>query len=145
MKLSQLTLRALAGTYMLMMKTQAVHWNVSGPLFKSVHDLTETQYEDLFSAVDDLAERIRALGIAAPMNFSMMKEQTDINPFEANPLPPEDMIGALVLDNETLAAELTAGAKAAGEFGDPATEDLFVERLRVQQKNAWMLRALLAY
>lgn len=142
--LAKLTQKALAGSYVLMVKTQAVHWNVAGPLFKSVHDLTEDQYNDLFVAIDDLAERIRALGLKAPMSFNTMAAETEVQAFDEKPLIAEKMISALAADHELLSKELAAGAKAAAEIGDPATEDMFVERLRVHQKHAWMLRALIA-
>lgn len=140
--LSQMILRVLSGTYVLMIKTQAVHWNVSGPLFKPVHDLMEEHYNDLFAAIDDLAERIRALGLKAPMNYQTMQEGTDIKAFSDDTLNTGQMITALAADHELIASELAAGIEAAGEIGDPATEDLFTERLRVHQKNAWMLRAM---
>lgn len=140
--LSQMILRALSGTYVLMIKTQAVHWNVAGPMFKPVHDMTEEHYEDLFKAIDDLAERIRALGLRAPMNYQTMENGTDLKPFSDDRLTTGQLITALAADHELLAAELASGIKAAAEIGDPATEDLLTERLRVHQKNAWMLRAM---
>jgi len=143
-ELGQMVLRILSGSYVLMLKTQAVHWNISGPLFKSVHDLTEDQYQDLFVAIDDLAERIRALGLKAPMNYEAMKDRTDLEAFDHQTLSSGQMIAALAAGHELLATELTAGVKAAGEKGDPATEDLFTERLRIHQKQALMLRAMIA-
>lgn len=140
--LSEMVLRILSGSYVLMIKTQAVHWNVSGPLFKSVHDMTEEQYNDLFAAIDDLAERIRALGLKAPMNFDAMQNGTDIRSFGDHSLTTGEMIKALAADHELIASELVAGIKAAGELGDPATEDMFTERLRIHQKHAWMLSAM---
>ena len=140
--LAQMILRALSGTYVLMIKTQAVHWNVAGPLFKPVHDMTEEHYEDLFKAIDDLAERIRALGLRAPMNYQTMENGTDLKPFSDDRLTTGQLITALAADHELLAAELASGIKAASEIGDPATEDLLTERLRTHQKNAWMLRAM---
>lgn len=142
-ELSQAVLRILSGSYVLMIKTQAVHWNITGPLFKSVHDLTEDQYTDLFEAIDVLAERIRALGIKAPMGYDQMQDGTDLKPFDADNLAADQMIAALAADHELLATEMAAGVKIASEFGDPATEDLFTERLRIHQKHAWMLRAML--
>ena len=143
-QLGQQVLRILSSTYVLMTKTQAVHWNVSGPLFKSVHDLTEDQYTDLFEAIDDLAERIRALGLRAPMNYAAMQNGTDLEAFEGKPISAGDMLRALAADNELIASELVQVIKAASEKGDPATEDLFTERLRIHQKNTWMLRAMIA-
>jgi starvation-inducible DNA-binding protein len=143
-ELGQLVLRILSGSYVLMLKTQAVHWNIAGPLFKSVHDLTEDQYQDLFAAIDDLAERIRALGLKAPMNYEAMKDRTDLEAFDHQTLDAGQMIAALAAGHELLATELAAGVKVASEKGDPATEDIFTERLRIHQKHAWMLRAMIA-
>ncbi|MEM1087873.1 MAG: DNA starvation/stationary phase protection protein [Pseudomonadota bacterium] len=143
-KLAKAVLEGLSSSYVLMVKTQGVHWNVSGPLFKSVHDLTEDQYDDLFEAIDDIAERIRALGLRAPMTYEEMAEMTDIEPFTTAPLETGQMIEALATDHQALATHLARGAKLAAEIGDPASEDLFVERLRIHEKHAWMLRALLA-
>lgn len=141
--LGNLVVNILSGTYVLMVKTQAVHWNVSGPLFKSVHDLTEDQYNDMFAAIDVLAERIRALGLKAPMNYGDLEGRTELTSFEPG-VPGADMLVAtLARDHDTLARELAAGAKVSGQLGDPATEDLMIERLRVHQKHAWMLRAMI--
>lgn len=142
--LGQVVLRILSGSYVLMMKTQAVHWNVTGPMFKSIHDMTEEQYNELFVAIDDLAERIRALGLKAPMNYNSLQDRTQISSFENEVMEADQMIAALASDHELLATELTAGAQVASEKGDPATEDMMVERLRAHQKMAWMLRALSA-
>ena len=132
------------GSYVLMIKTQAVHWNVTGPMFKSIHDMTEEHYNDLFVAVDDLAERIRALGLKAPMNYDALQDRTQISSFENDAMDANQMIAALASDHELLATELIAGAQVAADKGDPATEDMMVERLRAHQKMAWMLRALSA-
>lgn len=142
--LGQVVLRILSGSYVLMIKTQAVHWNVTGPMFKSIHDMTEEHYNDLFVAVDDLAERIRALGLKAPMNYDALQDRTQISSFENDAMDANQMIAALASDHELLATELTAGAQVAADKGDPATEDMMVERLRAHQKMAWMLRALSA-
>lgn len=141
--LGQIVLRILSGSYVLMIKTQAVHWNITGPLFKSVHDMTEDQYKDLFAAVDDLAERIRALGLKAPMNYEALQDRTRISSFDHNTLKANEMIAALATGHDTLASELAVGAQIAADKGDPATEDILVERLGIHQKQAWMLRALL--
>ncbi|MEM7491891.1 MAG: DNA starvation/stationary phase protection protein [Pseudomonadota bacterium] len=143
-KLAKDVLEILSSSYVLMVKTQGVHWNISGPMFKSVHDLTEEQYDDLFEAIDDIAERIRALGLRAPMTYEEMAEMTEIQPFTKSLLSAGQMIQALAADNEVLATHLAKAAKSAADIGDPASEDLFVERLRKHEKFAWMLRTLLA-
>jgi len=140
--LRELVLSALADSYVLMIKTQAVHWNITGPMFKSVHDLTEEQYDDLFEAIDDLAERIRALGLKAPMNYISMQDISVLEPFTGNTPSASELVETLARDNDTISRRLMAGIKAASEEGDPATEDIFTERLRAHQKAAWMLRAM---
>lgn len=140
--LGDLVLQAVSDSYVLMVKTQAVHWNVTGPLFKPVHDLTEDQYNDLFAAIDDLAERIRALGFKAPMSYTAMQQATSIEPFTKDAPTAGEMIAELAADNDTLARRLVTGIEAASEEGDPATEDILTERLRAHQKAAWMLRAM---
>ncbi|MEM1149339.1 MAG: DNA starvation/stationary phase protection protein [Pseudomonadota bacterium] len=141
--LGDLVLNAVSNSYVLMVKTQAVHWNVTGPLFKPVHDLTEAQYNDLFSAIDDLAERIRALGFTAPMSYTAMQDVSSIKAFTKDAPTAGEMIAELASDNDTLAARLVQGIEAASKEGDPATEDILTERLRAHQKAAWMLRAMI--
>lgn len=140
--LRELVLSALSDSYVLLIKTQAVHWNITGPMFKSVHDLTEDQYDDLFQAIDDLAERIRALGLKAPMNYTSMQDVSVLEPFGGETPTAGEMIETLAKDNDLLAKRLMAGIEAAAQEGDPATEDIFTERLRAHQKAAWMLRAM---
>ena len=144
MGLANLVRSALSGSYVLLTKTQAVHWNISGPLFKSVHDLTEDQYKDLFAAIDDLAERIRALGRLSPVNYTEMENATVISGFTDDNMTAGAMIEALADDHSRLSTEFAEAARVAADMGDPATEDMFVERLRAHEKHAWMLRSLIA-
>ncbi|MEL6569776.1 MAG: DNA starvation/stationary phase protection protein [Pseudomonadota bacterium] len=141
--LADLVLNAVSDSYVLMVKTQAVHWNVTGPLFKSLHDLTEGQYQDLFAAIDDLAERIRALGLKAPMTYDGMQAASEIEPFRTERPTAGDMIAELAADNDKIAKRLILGIEAASRETDPATEDILTERLRAHQKASWMLRAML--
>lgn len=131
----------LADTYHLTFKTHACHWNVEGPLFYSVHNLTEEQYEDMFAAADDLAERIRALGQLAPAS---MNEIVKRSVFEDGPvkLSAEEMVQDLAKDHERLAHRLHALIKIAEQANDPVTEDLATERSAFHEQAAWMLRAL---
>lgn len=133
----------LADTYMLIYKTHAYHWNVEGPLFYSIHNLTEGQYEDMFSAADDIAERIRAVGQMAPMS---LKEILDISAIDDSQerLSAGDMCRALAEDHERIALRLHALVKIAGEHNDPVTEDLATERSAFHEQAAWMLKAIIA-
>ncbi|MEM7508613.1 MAG: DNA starvation/stationary phase protection protein [Pseudomonadota bacterium] len=133
----------LADTYTLTVKSHAYHWNVVGPLFYSVHNLTEEHYNDMFAAADELAERIRALGGLAPMSMKTMAEQTEIGEASGSP-SARDMIADLVDSHEKIARRLHRVIDVAGEAGDPVTEDLATTRSAFHEKAAWMLRAMIA-
>lgn len=133
----------LADTYRLTFKTHAYHWNVEGPLFYSVHNLTEGQYEDMFAAADELAERIRALGKLAPMTLSALTDQSAVRD-QNEVLSAGDMCADLAKDHERVAHRLHALIKIAGDSNDPVTEDLATERSAFHEKAAWMLKALIA-
>lgn len=130
----------LADTYRLMFKTHAYHWNVEGPLFYAVHNLTEEQYEDMFDAADVIAERVRALGHLAPWSLEWLKDQSVISTPSEAPTAGE-MIEELAADHERVAHRLHALIKLAGDT-DPVSEDLAVTRSAFHEKAAWMLRAL---
>jgi starvation-inducible DNA-binding protein len=132
-----------ADTYRLTFKTHAYHWNVEGPLFFSLHNLTEAQYEDLFSAADVLAERIRALGKMAPTSLAQIIEKSVIKDEDAN-LSAGEMCKDLADDHERVAHRLHALIKIAAEHNDPVTEDLATARSAFHEKAAWVLRALSA-
>lgn len=130
----------LSDTYRLMFKTHAYHWNVEGPMFYSVHNLTEAQYENMFEAADVIAERVRALGQLAPWSLEWLSDQSVIStPSEAP--SAGDMVEELAKDHERVAHRLHALFKLAGDV-DPVTEDLAVARSAFHEKAAWMLRAL---
>ncbi len=133
----------LADTYRLMFKTHAYHWNVTGPLFYSLHKLTETQYEELFAAADVLAERIRALGQMTAMRFSDIAEGSDLTDLDRAPTAGE-MIDDLRADHETVATRMHELATLAEEHGDIVTADLATQRSTFHEKAAWMLRAIVA-
>jgi len=133
----------LADTYSLIYKTHAYHWNVEGPLFYSIHNLTEGQYEDMFKAADDIAERIRAVGQMAPMTLTEVRELSVIKDSTDAPSAGE-MCQALADDHERIAHRLHALVKVAGEHNDPVTEDLATERSAFHEQAAWMLKALIA-
>jgi len=135
---------ATADTYMLLAKTQGYHWNVAGPLFVSIHELTEQQYKDLFGAADDLAERIRALGEPSPGSYARFAELSAIEEDDGAPKSAAAMVEALAHDNELVARRLKAASDVAEELGDKVTEDMLIERMQVHEQNAWMLRAIVA-
>ena len=133
----------LADTYRLIFKTHAYHWNVTGPAFYSIHKLTDTQYEEMFTAADTLAERIRALGQLAPHKMSDMMERSRVVDLDKLP-DAEGMMDDLAKDHEKLAHRLHALVKMAGDQNDPVTEDLATARSAFHEEAAWMLRAIVA-
>jgi starvation-inducible DNA-binding protein len=133
--------QALADTYRLIFKTHAVHWNVEGPMFYAVHNLTEEQYENLFEAADELAERIRALGQLAPASLSAIVANSVVQD-EEEPRSAGEMCEYLAEDHTRVAARLRNLIDVAGDQGDPVTEDLATERAAFHEKAGWMLRAI---
>ena len=133
----------LADTYRLMFKTHAYHWNVEGPLFFSLHKLTEEQYENLFSAADTLAERIRALGQLAPSNLSTILSSSVIKDLDHQPSAGE-MCADLADDHARIAHRLHALIVLAGKHNDAVTEDLATERSAFHEQAVWMLKAISA-
>lgn len=133
----------LADSYILMLKTQNYHWNVTGPHFVGLHTMFQGQYEELFASVDELAERLRALGEKAPGSFADFAKLAKVKEETGHPAA-NDMIQNLADDHETLAADADALLKAATEIGDDATGDMAIERMQAHQKTAWMLKAHLA-
>lgn len=135
--------KMLAESMLLMIKTQVYHWNVVGPLFKSIHDLTEDHYNNLFKAVDDIAERIRALGFPAPVNFTDLVPKADL--FEETKMrTTHGMVEQLASDHEKIVRNMRDAAKYAEENDDYATHDLLVARLIFHEEAIWMLRATIA-
>ncbi|NOC45887.1 Dps family protein [Ruegeria sp. HKCCD7559] len=131
----------LADTYRLTFKTHAYHWNVEGPLFYSIHKLTEEQYENMFAAADEIAERIRALGHLAPSRMSDILDFSVIKDREGD-LTAAGMIEYLAADHERVAHRLHALTELAGSRKDVVTEDLATERSAFHEQAAWMLRAI---
>ena len=134
---------ALASTYMLYIKTQGFHWNVTGPDFYSLHKLSEGQYEDLSDAIDTIAERIRALVYPAPASLSWFEKLSIVGP-EPEQHDFKSRIRDLMADHEAISKFLKDGFAMAENAHDHGTGDLFVERMRAHEKAAWMLRATLA-
>ena len=133
----------LAATYRLTIKSHIYHWNVAGPLFKPLHELTEAHYAALFEAADIIAERIRALGHLAP---SKIGEVADFAPKGASTdnHTAHDMVADLIHDHEAAARNLRKAAKAADEGDDMVTTDMLTERLNFHEKALWMLRATMS-
>lgn len=130
----------LADSYVLLLKTQNYHWNVTGPYFNTLHTMFQTQYEDLFAAVDLTAERLRAIGVKAPGSFSAFAKLSSIKDETGAPSAMQ-MIKNLAKDQEVIIKSAQALVDAADDADDEATEDLGIERLQVHQKNLWMLKA----
>ncbi len=135
--------RLLADTYTLYLKTHNFHWNVTGPMFNTLHVMFEGQYNELALAVDQIAERIRALGFNAPGSYSQFGALTSIKEETGTPTAQE-MIKALVKDQEALVRTARSIFPIVDEAHDEPTADLLTQRMQVHEKTAWMLRSLLA-
>ena len=133
--------KVLADTYMLYFKTHGYHWNVTGPMFSSLHVLFATQYNELHLAADLIAERIRALGHFAPASYSTYVKLAKIKEGAVEVPPALDMIKALAEGNEILAHTARQAFKAADKAGDQPTMDLLTQRMDASEKAAWMLRS----
>ena len=130
----------LASSYSLYLKTHNYHWNVTGPMFTTLHTMFETQYTELALAVDEIAERIRALGGFAPGSFSAFAKLSGIKEETGRP-EAKEMIRNLVADQDTVAVSARGVIDAANAAPDEASADLATRRLQVHEKNAWMLRS----
>lgn len=134
--------KVLADTYTLYLKTHNFHWNVTGPMFQTLHLMFEQQYNELALAVDLVAERIRALGHPAPGSYAEFSKLSSIG--EASGVPrAEDMIRQLVDGQESLVRTARNVFATAEKASDQVTIDLLTQRMQVHEKTAWMLRSLL--
>lgn len=134
--------RLLADSYTLYLKTHNYHWNVTGPMFNTLHLMFEQQYTELAMAVDEIAERIRALGFPAPGSYQAYAALTSIE--EETEVPTaEEMIANLVKGQEAVVRTARAVFPAAEAASDEPTADLLTQRMQVHEKNAWMLRSML--
>jgi len=132
--------RLLASSYTLYLKTHNYHWNVTGPMFTTLHNLFEREYTELALAVDEIAERIRALGHPAPGSYAEFARLSLVA--EAQGVPQAmQMVSQLVEDQHLVTDAARALRQAAAAAGDDASEDLAVRRIEVHEKNAWMLRS----
>jgi starvation-inducible DNA-binding protein len=132
--------KLLGETYALYAKTHGYHWNVTGPRFQALHTMFETQYNDLWASLDEIAERIRALGHFAPGSPGEMMDLASIKPDNGIP-DANDMVANLVKGHEAISRVAKQGLKVAEESGDAVTADLFTQRAQIAEKTAWMLRA----
>ena len=134
--------KVLADSYTLYLKTHNYHWNVEGPMFRTLHLMFEEQYTELATAVDEIAERIRALGFPAPGSYSEFAALTEIKENTGKP-DALTMIRELVEGQETVVRTCRTLFPAVDEANDEATADLLTNRMQTHEKAAWMLRALL--
>ena len=134
--------RLLADTYTLYLKTHNFHWNVTGPLFNTLHLMFETQYTELALAVDLIAERIRALGLPAPGSYTHFAKLTCIQEETGVPAA-EEMIRQLVRDQEAVVRTARSIFPVIERAGDEPTADLLTQRMQIHEKTAWMLRSML--
>jgi starvation-inducible DNA-binding protein len=134
--------KLLADTYTLYLKTHNFHWNVTGPMFQTLHLMFETQYTELADAVDVVAERIRALGFPAPGTYKQYAELSSIKEDEGVP-EAKQMIRLLVEGQEAVIKCARSLFPVAERVNDEATADLLTQRIQLHEKTAWMLRSLL--
>lgn len=134
--------RLLADSYTLYLKTHNYHWNVTGPMFQTLHLMFETQYTELAIAVDDIAERIRSLGEKAPGSYIEFSKLSSIKEAVGD-VDAKDMIGDLVKAQESVIKTARSIFPVAESANDEATADLLTQRITLHEKTAWMLRSLL--
>ena len=132
--------KLLANSYTLYLKTHNYHWNVTGPMFTTLHTLFETQYTELAMAVDEVAERIRALGAFAPGSLGAFSKVAEVKEENGRP-PAKEMIQNLATDQDTVSTSARAVIEAAEKNGDQASVDLATRRQEAHQKNDWILRS----
>lgn len=135
--------RLLADTFTLYLKTHNYHWNVTGPLFHSLHGMFELQYTELFQAGDAVAERIRSLGFAAPGSYQQFSKLTSVKEATSEVQKAIEMVRQLVSGHECVAKTARSLFPVAEKAGDESTCDLLTQRLQVHEKTAWMLRSFL--
>jgi starvation-inducible DNA-binding protein len=133
--------RLLADSYTLYLQTHNFHWNVTGPQFRELHLMFEEHYTELATAVDEIAERIRTLGIAAPGTYKAFAELSSIRETDGVPAAGE-MVRILTRGHEQVVKTCREALGPAQEAGDESTLALVSDRMRVHEKTAWMLRAL---
>ncbi len=134
--------RVMADTYSLYLQTHNFHWNVEGPMFNTLHLMFETQYNELWTAVDAIAERIRSLGFPAPGTYSELSRLSSIE--EVSGVPQAmDMVSYLVKGHEAVTRTARTAFQLTDQAGDESSADLLTQRLQIHEKTAWMLRSML--
>lgn len=133
----------LASSYALTIKTQNYHWNVVGENFKSLHEMFEVQYNELFAALDEIAERVRALGSSVEANFEHFSKLSKVKG-SGEKLSAKIMLQNLSTDHKTIVELLNDGIKTAQEDGDEGTADMLIGRAKAHEKTIWMLEATLS-
>ena len=135
--------RLLADSYTLYLKTHNFHWNVTGPMFNTLHQMFEQQYVELATAVDEIAERIRALGMVAPGSYTQFAELSTVQEERGVP-SAEEMIAQLVRDQETIVRTARDVFPLTEAAQDEPSADLLTQRMQIHEKTAWMLRAMIS-
>jgi starvation-inducible DNA-binding protein len=135
--------RLLADTYTLYLTTHNFHWNVTGPMFNTLHAMFMEQYTELWNAIDSIAERIRALDHVAPGSYLQFKSLASVSDAPVTPPKALEMVAILMQGHETVARTAREVFELADEANDQPTADLLTQRLDVHEKDAWMLRSLL--
>jgi starvation-inducible DNA-binding protein len=136
--------QVLADSYALMALSHAAHWNVEGPAFFSLHKAFEEQYENLFEAIDEIAERVRALDAYAPGGLSAFVKTAGMDEFKA-PMPQKDYVAGLIMAHEKALDDATGTRELAAELNDLETQDLMIKRITWHQKTVWMLKSFLKH
>lgn len=136
--LSELTVQ----TYRTLLRSQVVHWNVAGPLFQPIHAMTEQHYNDLFAAIDQMAERIRSLGFSVPTGKSVVGLDKALS--LGGKMTARSMVEELIEDHEALVRMIRESASEAEDLKDFVTHDLLTGRLAFHEKSVWMLKAIVA-
>ncbi|MCY7316027.1 MAG: DNA starvation/stationary phase protection protein [Rubrivivax sp.] len=135
--------RLLADTYTLYLTTHNFHWNVTGPMFNTLHQMFMTQYTELWNAVDPIAERIRSLGHTAPGSYAAFSQLASVPDVPTTPPKALEMVRILVDGHEAVARTARGIFPTADKAGDEPTADLLTQRLTVHEQTAWMLRSML--
>jgi len=141
-RLSESLNQVLADSYALMALTHLAHWNVEGPGFFALHTAFQTQYEELFTAIDEIAERVRSLGSYAIGGVAKFAETASMKEFAA-PLSQGEYVSALIAAHEQLVVHASLSRDLASELNDPESQDLMIGRITLHQKTLWMLKSFL--
>jgi len=142
-KVAEALTRVLGDTYSLYLKTHGYHWNVEGPNFKSLHELFEENYRAMWESMDEIAERIRSLGVYAPMGAAALSEGSSIDSADNNVPGANTMVQNLVAGHEAWLETAKSALDVASDEGDVASEDLLTPLIAAHEKIAWMLRSSL--